>query len=321
VSELPWRIECGDGPNGLLAYGPVDMVFADVPYGKHVDENNAAEMLRNNPFDFEPMTSELMERIAKSIAARCRRWAPIMTSCEETHLWRAAMTAAGMEYVREGQWIRQNTKPQMSGDRPAQGSEPILLFHSRLTEKRWNGGGKPAIWYAPIVRGDAKLHPTQKPAALMRQLIEDFSDPLEIVADPTAGSFETGVCAIGLGRRFVGWDLQQKYVDIGRERMSSPLFDARPMQSNLFGPSASTHATRAREQLDHAVLRLIPVDGVARGQLLDTLGVAAQELTRALGRLRKAQLIRCEGKTNGSKYFRITRSDADAEISTGNEQP
>ena len=43
-----------------------------------------------------------------------------------------------------------------------------------------------------------------KPLALMRQLIEDFTDPGELVWDPYGGSMTTGVACLQLGRRFLG---------------------------------------------------------------------------------------------------------------------
>lgn len=308
-----------------MSFGEVDFVWADVPFAKHVDDGNDAETTRDNTFDFEPMTPELMESLALAIGARCRRWAVIKTSEEETHLWRAALTHAGMNVIRTGQWVRLNTKPQISGDRPAQGCEPLVIAHSRIGEMRWNGGGKPAVWYAPVMRGEAKLHPTHTPPQLLKQLVEDFTDVDELVVDPTAGSFEMGAVAVGLGRRFAGWELQEYYCKLAHERIGLPLFDNRPMTASLFAPSASSRAANARADLDRDLMRLVnatdPDVGIGKTDLQQLLEATPAELTRALARLRKKSLIRREGKTNDSRYFRAIASSHDVQVSTGDSQP
>jgi site-specific DNA-methyltransferase (adenine-specific) len=55
------------------------------------------------------------------------------------------------------------------------------------------------------------VHPTQKPLALMRALVADFSDEGERILDPFAGSGSTAVACKELGRRFVGWELSPVY--------------------------------------------------------------------------------------------------------------
>jgi len=320
-----YEIFCGDGAAGLMGYGEVDFIWADVPFGKHVDDGNDAETTRDNTFDFDPMSAELMERLACAIGARCRRWAVVKTSEEETHEWRDALTRAGMNVVRTGQWVKLNAKPQISGDRPAQGCEPLIIAHSRIGEMRWNGGGKPAVWYAPVMRGEAKLHPTHTPPQLLKQLVEDFTDIDELVVDPTAGSFEMGVVAVGMGRRFAGWELQEIYCKLAHERISMPLLDGRPLQAALFTPSASSRAANARADLDRDLLRIVnavdPITGIAKTDLQNILGTTPAELTRSLARLRKKSLIRREGKTNDSRYFRALSNNAEQQISTGDPHP
>lgn len=48
-----------------------------------------------------------------------------------------------------------------------------------------------------------------------------FSDPGEVILDPFAGSGTTGVAAIRLGRRFVGWEMNSGYVAIARKRLAA----------------------------------------------------------------------------------------------------
>jgi DNA modification methylase len=66
-----------------------------------------------------------------------------------------------------------------------------------------------------------RLHPTQKPVAMLRRLIEAFSGPGDIVLDPFCGSGSTLVAARRLERRFVGIELDPQYHAISIRRMQA----------------------------------------------------------------------------------------------------
>lgn len=62
-------------------------------------------------------------------------------------------------------------------------------------------------------------HPTQKPEALMRKLIEIHSKKGDIVFDPFAGSGTTLRAAKDLGRKYIGIEISEKYCEIIAKRM------------------------------------------------------------------------------------------------------
>jgi len=64
-----------------------------------------------------------------------------------------------------------------------------------------------------------KVHPTQKPVALMEYLIRTYTHEGETVLDFTMGSGTTGVAAKNLGRKFIGIELDQGYFDIAVKRI------------------------------------------------------------------------------------------------------
>ena len=64
-----------------------------------------------------------------------------------------------------------------------------------------------------------KVHPTQKPVALMEYLIRTYSHKEETVLDFTMGSGTTGVACKNLGRNFIGIELDQGYFDIAQQRI------------------------------------------------------------------------------------------------------
>ena len=68
-------------------------------------------------------------------------------------------------------------------------------------------------------RRDGKLHPTQKPVALMEYLIKTYTNEGEMVLDFAMGSGTTGVAAQNLNRGFIGIELDLKYFETAKQRM------------------------------------------------------------------------------------------------------
>lgn len=59
--------------------------------------------------------------------------------------------------------------------------------------------------------GRLKNHPTEKPLELLEYLIRTYSNPGDLIIDPTMGSGTTGVAAINTSRRFIGIEKEEKY--------------------------------------------------------------------------------------------------------------
>jgi len=66
-----------------------------------------------------------------------------------------------------------------------------------------------------------KLHPNQKPVALLEYLIKTYTLENETVLDFTMGSGSTGVAAKNLNRKFIGIERDDKYFEIAKERISN----------------------------------------------------------------------------------------------------
>ena len=64
-----------------------------------------------------------------------------------------------------------------------------------------------------------KLHPTQKPVALMEYLIRTYTNEGDVVLDNTMGSGTTGVAAMNTNRRFIGIEQDPTYFDIAKKRI------------------------------------------------------------------------------------------------------
>ena len=69
-------------------------------------------------------------------------------------------------------------------------------------------------------KGIKRLHPTQKPVALMEYLIKTYTNENETVLDFTMGSGTTGVACVNTNRNFIGIELDDKYFEIAKQRLN-----------------------------------------------------------------------------------------------------
>lgn len=224
----------------LPALEPVDHVITDPPYSEHVHGSARSSRMqssndrggrygsdtrRNVDLGFEHLTPELRQFCAEQFGRLASRWVLVFSDVESGHLWRGDLTVTGLDYVRTGAWIKLGSTPQFSGDRPATGFEAITICHPK-GRKRWNGGGKHAVWTVPIVldrgrSGTARLHTTQKPDGLMRSLVDQFTDPGETILDAFAGSGTTLVAATYLGRKAIGIERSERYCEVIAKRLQN----------------------------------------------------------------------------------------------------
>jgi site-specific DNA-methyltransferase (adenine-specific) len=66
-------------------------------------------------------------------------------------------------------------------------------------------------------------HPTQKPEALLQRCVRATSRPGQLVLDPFCGHGATGVACVRLGRRFVGIDVDEAYLEVSARRIEAAL--------------------------------------------------------------------------------------------------
>jgi len=85
---------------------------------------------------------------------------------------------------------------------------------ARLIRHLWNGMLKDSE------RNQRRVHPTQKPVAVMEWVIDLCQDP-QTILDPYMASGTTGVACANLGRKFIGIEINRKYFDIACERIGA----------------------------------------------------------------------------------------------------
>lgn len=77
-----------------------------------------------------------------------------------------------------------------------------------------------------------RLHPTQKPLALLEYLVRTYTNEGDTVLDFTMGSGTTGHACGNLGRRFVGIEKDKAYFDLASERIATAYAPLRMMETS-----------------------------------------------------------------------------------------
>ena len=191
-----------------MADKSVDAVITDPPYDA-MTHNGA---ILEKEIDFKPLSD--VRQLVEEFLRISKGWVIVFCSLEMLGDYKKA---AGESWVRGGFWDRVTNMPQLSGDRPAQAGEGVAIMH-RPGRKVWNGGGKSAIWRYGVERG-MKQHPTQKPLALIKTLVTQFTQDSCTIADPFMGSGTTGVACVQTGRNFIGIEIDPTYFAIAERRI------------------------------------------------------------------------------------------------------
>jgi site-specific DNA-methyltransferase (adenine-specific) len=79
------------------------------------------------------------------------------------------------------------------------------------------------VWIIPRLAGthEGRVagHPAQLPPDLLLPIIACASDPGDMIVDPFSGTGTTGIACLELGRRYIGIELSEKYVELSRKRL------------------------------------------------------------------------------------------------------
>lgn len=95
----------------------------------------------------------------------------------------------------------------------------VLLYRDKLP--KFNNGGEMIFNYFRYEKDTRtpKIHPTQKPVKLLRELIEIFTDEGDTVIDPVAGSATTLLAAARMNRRAFGFEIKKNYFKEATEKI------------------------------------------------------------------------------------------------------
>lgn len=98
----------------------------------------------------------------------------------------------------------------------------IVAEYKEKTKSVFNlwQGGKSKSNVLEYKKDNGGYHPTQKPVALLEDLIQTYSNEGDTVLDFTMGSGSTGVACVNTNRNFIGIELDENYFNIAEKRIA-----------------------------------------------------------------------------------------------------
>lgn len=99
---------------------------------------------------------------------------------------------------------------------------------SKIFRYTWNG-----MLQGDMKNKEHKIHPTQKPIALYKWILDTFAKPGDIILDTHVGSASSLIACESLGYKYVGFELCEDYYKMSRERLDA--FTAQITIKDLIG--------------------------------------------------------------------------------------
>jgi modification methylase len=227
----------------------VDVVFADPPYNLQLEgELRRPDQSRVDAVDdewdrfdsfaaYDAFTRAWLLAVRRVLKPNGTIW--VIGSYHNIFRVGAIMQDLGFWVLNDVVWRKSNPMPNFRGRR-FQNAHETMIWASRDREAKgyvFNYESMKAAnddvqmrsdWLFPICTGAErlkddngdKLHPTQKPEALLARVILSSTEPGAVVLDPFFGSGTTGAVAKRLGRHFVGIERDQTYIDAATKRIA-----------------------------------------------------------------------------------------------------
>ncbi len=246
------RIIVGDcvAEMAKLPAAGVDIVFADPPYNlqlqgdlKRPDDSRVDAVVD----DWDKFASfGAYDDFTRAWLLACRRvmkpsatlW--VIGSYHNIFRVGAILQDLGFWILNDIVWRKSNPMPNFRGRRFTNAHETLIWAARDPAKKNYTfnyealKAGNDDVqmrsdWFIPLCTGEErlkgrdgkKLHPTQKPEALLARVILAASRPDDLVLDPFCGTGTTGAAARRLGRRFIGIERELQYAAAAERRIAA----------------------------------------------------------------------------------------------------
>ncbi|MFH0768485.1 MAG: DNA methyltransferase [Chloroflexota bacterium] len=147
-----------------------------------------------------------------------------------------AMQQLGFKTLNDIVWFKPNASPNLSCRYFTHSTETVIwasknhkskhTFNYELMKQLSNGKQMRNVWEISPPQPNEKTHgkhPTQKPLKLLERILLASTNEGDIVLDPFNGSGSTGVAALRLGRKYIGVEISQEYLDLTIKRLEDEI--------------------------------------------------------------------------------------------------
>ena len=233
-----------------LPENSVDMIFADPPYnlsnggfsvhaGRMVSVNKGIWDISKgfqDDYDFHFKWLEAAKRVLKPNGT-------LWVSGTYHSIYQCGHALQALEYhiLNDIAWFKPNASPNLSCRFFTASHETIIwarkekkakhtFNYDLMKEGNWPedqlkkpGLQMRSVWSMGTPKPTEKKygkHPTQKPLDLLKRIVLSSTNKGDVVLDPFAGSSTTGIAAILNDRKFVGIDMEQKYLELSKKRFN-----------------------------------------------------------------------------------------------------
>ena len=239
-----------------LPESSVDLIFADPPYNLQLEGalNRPDQSLVDavdddwDKFasfaDYDRFTRDWMKAAQRVMKPNATLW--VIGSYHNIFRVGSIMQDLGFWLLNDIVWRKANPMPNFRGRRFTNAHETMIWASKSANAKSYTfhydalkaGNEDTQVrsdWYLPLCTGGERLkdekgdkvHPTQKPEALLARILLSSSNPGDVVLDPFFGSGTTGAVAKRLGRHYIGIERDPEYAKAARARIAAvkPLED------------------------------------------------------------------------------------------------
>ena len=232
-----------------LPAASIDLIFADPPYNLQlrgslyrpdmslVDAVNDTWDQFENFAAYDEFTCEWLSACRRVLKPSGTIW--VIGSYHNIYRVGKIMMDLGFWILNDVAWVKTNPMPNFRGVRFTNAHETLIWAKKSSTQKKYTfhyrsmkalNGGKQmrSDWEIPLCTGKERLrvngektHTTQKPEALIERIILACSSRGDVVLDPFFGTGTTGVVSKRYGRRFVGIESSDGYIQAALERLAT----------------------------------------------------------------------------------------------------
>ena len=244
-----------------LPAASVDLIFADPPYNlqlkndlKRPDDSHVDEV--TDDWDkfasfaaYDEFTHAWLKAAQRALKPAGTIW--VIGSYHNIFRVGAIMQDLGFWILNDVIWRKTNPMPNFRGRRFTNAHETMIWASRDANAKGYTfnyevlKAGNEDVqvrsdWTLPLCTGEErlkgkdgkKLHPTQKPEALLARVILSSSRVDDLVVDPFCGTGTTGAVAKHLGRRFIGIERDAKYAAAAEKRIAK----VKPLEAPTLAP-------------------------------------------------------------------------------------
>lgn len=217
----------------------VDMIFADPPYflsndgitchsGRMVSVNKGEWDKTVDKHKFNRKWISLCKRVLKPNGTI---W--ISGTLHNIYSIGMALEQEGFKIINNITWEKTNPPPNLACRCFTHSTETVIWAKKEKGKHLFNyadmkaaNGGKQMkdVWtgtLTPRVEKNEGKHPTQKPLYLLERIVLASTNEGDTVLDPFCGSGTTGVACLRNGRKFIGIDNNEEYINLTRRRMKN----------------------------------------------------------------------------------------------------